>query len=68
MQYVTSVFNQVAALYQNEQIQIVLSGINVWSTPDPYSSYTSITELLGAFKNTNGSNFNGTNNPQEVYQ
>jgi hypothetical protein len=59
MNYVTAVFNQVATLYQNENIDILISGINIWTTPDPYANYTSISEILGVYKNTRGNNFNG---------
>jgi Metallo-peptidase family M12/Secretion system C-terminal sorting domain/Fibronectin type III domain len=34
--YLAALFNNVAALYQNEQISIKLSGILVWDTPDDY--------------------------------
>jgi hypothetical protein len=57
--YVTAVFNQVATLYSNENIGIAISQIFIWTTPDPYQSYTSTATLLNAFRTTRGTNFNG---------
>ena len=34
--YVNSVMNDVAALYQNEQITLLINDIHVWTTLDPY--------------------------------
>jgi len=57
--YVTSLFNQVAALYANEQIVVQISQLKVWNTPDPYIPYTNTASVLNAFRNTLGTNFNG---------
>jgi hypothetical protein len=46
--YVTGLFNQVSALYTNEQINTVVSEIVIWSTPSPYNATTSI-GMLNAF-------------------
>lgn len=35
--YLAGLFNQTAALYANEGIQLTLSHLAVWVTPDPYS-------------------------------
>jgi hypothetical protein len=55
--YVSALFNQVAALYQNESILTTISQIYVWTTDDPYTATTS-SELLAQFRKTRTS-FNG---------
>lgn len=57
--YVTSLFNQVATLYANENVGIAISQIYVWTTPDPYTSQTNIGNLLNSFRQTRGENFTG---------
>ncbi|HRI60299.1 MAG TPA: M12 family metallo-peptidase, partial [Saprospiraceae bacterium] len=57
--YVTGLFNQVTALYANENIGIAISQIYVWTTPDPYKSYTTTSAVLNAFRTTRGTNFTG---------
>ncbi|MBL7825958.1 MAG: fibronectin type III domain-containing protein [Saprospiraceae bacterium] len=57
--YVTSLFNQIATLYANENVGIAVSQIQVWSTPDPYASHNSTANVLNAFRQTLGTNFNG---------
>lgn len=57
--YVTSFFNQVATLYQNENIDIQISEIYVWTSPDPYRTLTSTLSVLQAFDVNRGANFNG---------
>ncbi|MCW3116328.1 MAG: hypothetical protein JWM28_410 [Chitinophagaceae bacterium] len=47
--YVLSFFNSVALLYANENIQVQVSQIKVWTTPDPYASLTSISSVMSAF-------------------
>jgi hypothetical protein len=55
--YLTAMYNNVALLYQNEQISTVISQIYVWTTPDAYST-TSSSNALTAFQtarpNANG--------------
>ncbi len=41
VQYVTALFNQVATLYANEQINMTISEIFVWNTPSPYTTTSS---------------------------
>lgn len=55
--YVTGVFNQSAALYNNEGIPISISEIFVWTSPSPYNGGDSFTQL-NQFQNTRTS-FNG---------
>ncbi|MBK9257339.1 MAG: T9SS type A sorting domain-containing protein [Saprospiraceae bacterium] len=46
--FVTGIFNQVATLYANENINTVVSEIVVWNTASPYNSTSSI-GMLNAF-------------------
>lgn len=55
--FVASIFNQVATLYQNENIGISLSEIFVWTTPDPFTS-TTTAGLLNQFQ-THRTTFDG---------
>lgn len=47
--YVTSFFNSVAAMYQNDSINTVIQQIFVWTTPDIYVSQTDNTDILKRF-------------------
>ncbi|MGC4035139.1 MAG: M12 family metallo-peptidase [Chitinophagaceae bacterium] len=49
--YVLSFFNSVALLYANEGIEVQVSQIKVWTTPDPYTSLTTTSDILTAFGN-----------------
>jgi len=55
--FVTAVFNQVATLYQNENIATSLSEIFVWTTPDPYTQ-NNTEDLLQEFQG-HRTGFNG---------
>ncbi|WP_439489413.1 M12 family metallo-peptidase [Algoriphagus sp.] len=55
--FVASVFNQVATLYQNENIGVNISDIFVWTTTDPYTG-SNTTDLLNQFQ-TNRTSFDG---------
>lgn len=55
--YVEAIFNEVATLYANENINVVISEILVWNTPSPYAGSSSST-LLNQFQRTRTS-FNG---------
>lgn len=57
--YVTGFFNQVATLYQNENIDIQISQLYIWTSTDPYASTTSTSTALSAFRSRVGSTFNG---------
>jgi len=46
--FTTGLFNQVATLYANEQINVVLSPLTIWTQPSPYNS-TSSSGMLNAF-------------------
>ncbi len=46
--FITGLFNQVATMYANEQINVVLSPLNIWTQPSPYNS-TSSSGMLNAF-------------------
>ena len=56
--YMEAVFNQVAILYQNEQINTKISEMFVWESNDPYGS--NINTVLSAFRsNKNSNGYNG---------
>jgi hypothetical protein len=55
--FVTGLFNQVALLYQNEDILTTLSQLYIWTTNDPYTA-TDTEDLLEQFQN-NRPVFNG---------
>jgi hypothetical protein len=46
--FITGLFNQVATMYANEQINVVLSPLVIWTQPSPYNS-TSSSGMLNAF-------------------
>jgi hypothetical protein len=56
--YVSGAFSQVAILYANESINVVLNELFIWNTNDPYSG-NSTEDYLNAFKNNLNGNFNG---------
>ena len=56
--FVTGMFNAVQAVYTNENIGVEISQIYVWTTTDPYASYTTANDLLTNFRTTRTS-FNG---------
>ena len=55
--YVASIHNQVAVLYANEQINLTISGILVWTNSDPYTA-NNTSDVLNKFKEYRTS-FNG---------
>ncbi|EDP98192.1 hypothetical protein KAOT1_13282 [Kordia algicida OT-1] len=56
--YVISLFNQVAVLYQNENIPIDISEILVWDTDDPYADSDSA-DILSDFRSELDDNYVG---------
>ncbi|MFN8355571.1 MAG: M12 family metallo-peptidase [Spirosomataceae bacterium] len=57
--YVTSLFNQVATLYRNENLAIRISGLTIWTNTDPYAENTSTSTALTDFRTTLNQNFTG---------
>jgi len=55
--YVEGIFNQVATLYANENVNIRISEIFVWTNPSPYNGNNS-SQLLNQFQQYRN-NFNG---------
>jgi hypothetical protein len=49
--FITGLYNQVAILYQNEDIPTQISSIYVWTSTDPYTGTTTAT-LLSQFQST----------------
>jgi hypothetical protein len=56
--YMTGVFSQVSALYTNEQVNLVLHDLFVWSTNDPYTG-PSASNYLTQFRTAKNGVFNG---------
>lgn len=55
--YITGLFNQVATLYANENVNVSLSEMMIWDTPSPYygsSSYTLLTQFIDQRPTFNG--------------
>lgn len=57
--YVSGLFNEVAAIYQNEYLPIDISSVYVYSTIDPYRNLHDPEEILYAFGDNTKDNFNG---------
>jgi hypothetical protein len=55
--YVTALFNEVATLYANDNMKIIISEIFVWSTPSPYDGSNS-SRMLSQFQ-AHRTSFNG---------
>lgn len=58
----TSIFNNVSQLYDNEGVNLVISTLFVWNTPDPYQSATgtsNMLDLLDTYWNGKANNFDG---------
>ena len=58
-EYVGSLVNEAATVYANEQIEISLSEVKVWTTPDPYANLNSTSDILEKFGETVKDDFNG---------
>ena len=59
--YATGMFNNVQALYRNEQIAVELKSLFMWSVPDNYGTDSSLAALVDfrAAWNSKGDNFDG---------
>ncbi|MCR9065660.1 MAG: GEVED domain-containing protein [Cytophagales bacterium] len=57
--YVNNLFSQVAAIYENEGIEITISQIKVWDSQDPYFNINSPQYILNNFSSTIQANFLG---------
>ncbi|HLF64729.1 MAG TPA: M12 family metallo-peptidase [Saprospiraceae bacterium] len=49
--WVAAIFNEVATIYDNEDIPIYISDIMVWTTTDPYAGLNSTSAVLNEFVN-----------------
>lgn len=49
LNYVTSLFNNVSTLYNNENIALQVAQVYVYTTSDPFVSYTATNTMLNAF-------------------
>lgn len=61
MNYVMGAFNSVSTIYQNEQINIEMSGLKIWDTPDSYGGTkgANCSPVLNNFWNAMNGNFTG---------
>lgn len=57
--WVNVIMANVIALYADEYIPIVLSGIYVWDQPDPYEQYSSLLSIKNEFVNYRQNNYTG---------
>lgn len=57
--YISGVFNVVVTLYRNESINIRISQIKIFMSPDPYLASNSVSGVLGLFQNAMNGGFNG---------
>lgn len=60
--YVLGLFNQVSTMYANENINVFISELSIWTTSDPYQSASTTSQALNLFKsrwNSQGDNFPG---------
>jgi len=58
-EYVSALFNEVAIIYYNERINILLSELYVWTSPDPYRNLTNSYDLLDGFGAYRRNDYNG---------
>ena len=57
--FVSALVNETATIYANEQIEVSLSDVKVWTTPDPYASLNSTSAILQRFGELTKNNYNG---------
>lgn len=48
--WVGALWNEVIALYENEEIPVSVSDIHVYTSPDPFAGFTSTSTVLTAFR------------------
>ncbi len=56
--YTTGLFNIISTLYKNEEVELEISEIKIWSTPDPYTN-ASAKKARNDFASRLNGNFNG---------
>ena len=57
--FVSALVNETATIYANEQIEVSLSDVKVWTTPDPYASLNSTSAVLQRFGELTKNDYNG---------
>lgn len=57
--FLSSLFSEVATLYSNENIEISLSEVFVWTSPDPYASLNSTSAILEKFGEVRQNDYTG---------
>lgn len=58
-EFVSDLFAEVTTIYANENINIGLSEVFVWTTPDPYRLLSSTSAILETFGNTRRNDYTG---------
>ncbi|MDR0224293.1 MAG: M12 family metallo-peptidase [Myroides odoratus] len=58
-QHISTLFNQMAVLFQNENIRIEISDMWIWTTPDPLFNASDNSARLDLYSNHLSGNFNG---------
>ena len=59
LNYVTSLFNVVKLMYENDSINVQISSIKIWNTADPYISSTTSSQVLNLFSTNMSLGFPG---------
>ncbi|HMQ78734.1 MAG TPA: zinc-dependent metalloprotease [Ignavibacteria bacterium] len=57
--YVTSLFNSVKTIYQNESIPLEISQIFIWNSADPYIPFNNTNTVIRKFGQLRQDSFNG---------
>jgi len=57
--FVSALVNETATIYANEQIEVSLSDVKIWTTPDPYASFNNTSSILQRFGELTKNNYNG---------
>lgn len=57
--YVYDIFSQSVAIYKNEQINIQLSGLQIWTRPDPFIDNNDASDFLHQFSQQQEDYYNG---------
>lgn len=57
--YVNTIIGQVATIFQNDGLNVQISELKIWTTPDPYISATNTFQALDIFSTNMGTSFNG---------
>ena len=59
--YVANLMNNAALVFQNEAVEIQMSELLIWNTPDPYQSFSTIVDVHAEFRGRYGGSFGDFN-------